>query len=145
MKNLSSIVISMFFIAFPLFLHAQEGAFIAKDNRIAKFEKDIFHLLLEKKEIINVKAPINYDNYKDQVSVRKCLEIYSDTTLTNILLIRFSANSDHGRQFWGILTDNEKFFFSNFGDSGFILFKNKFDTSTIATITCFCKFNRDRL
>ena len=111
-----------------------------KDYRIAKFEGDIVQYLI-KKGNLNVKTPFNIRDYKVKIIVRKYLEIYSDTTKTKLLLIRFSTSSDHSSKFWGILSDKAKYFFYDPDDTGepdLLIFKKKYDPATVATINFYC-------
>lgn len=117
---------------------AQRGYAVAKDYRIAKFEKDIILYLIQEKQVMDIKTPFNIEDYKFQVMAWKCLEVYADTSSKNLLLIGFSTSADHGDKFWGILADGEKYFFYNTNDPGFLTFKKSHDLDKVAIIKFYC-------
>lgn len=133
----------LFFLLINKVSHAQEGYFVDKDKRIAKFQTEILKFLIVEKQFFGVQSSISFDKLKELMVVRKCLEVYSDSTNVNILLIRFKDSSDHGSRFWGILTNNEKFFFYDTKDVSFLDFKKRYSSSTISIVNFYCNKNKE--
>jgi hypothetical protein len=123
---------------------AQNGAFLDRDYRIAKYEKDIILYLIKEKQVMDIKTPFNIEDYKSQIRVWKCLEIYSNDTTKNLLLIGFSTSADHSDRFWGVLTSKSKYFFYDIDDTTeaeLSMFKKTYNPVTAATILFYCYQN----
>jgi len=111
--------------------------FIASDQdyRIAKFEKDIAQYLFPPKDSDGGK-PFNIEDYKNSVMVTKCLEIYPDS----LLLVSFMQGDD-APTIWGVLGNNEKYFFhdpDNLNEPGVALLRKRYSDTVLAPIVSFC-------
>jgi len=110
------------------------------DYRITKFEGDIIQYVVTGSDR-NSKTPFNIKDFESKISVWKCLELYSDTSNTRLLLIRFGLSGDDVPVFWGILTDKEKYLFSNPDDTTefeALKFRKKYDKLTVSTVLFYC-------
>lgn len=68
---------------------AQVGLFVPKDERIAKFQKEILQYLVKENQFRGANDEITIENYQDKMIVRRCLEIYTDSLLDDIFLLNF--------------------------------------------------------
>lgn len=137
--------IILFYIVISIFCacsaSAQQGIFVPKDYRIAKFELNILQFLISKKQLGAEKSPVKLENFQGRFMVMKCIEIFSQDTTSNLLLIRFRATSDHGDVYWGIVSNNEKYFFYSLKDLDFEAFKRKNPDQSI-TISFYCEHHK---
>ena len=139
------LIIILFTICVINTVFGQQGNFVAKDYRIDKFEKDIIVYLIKNKQVLNVKTPFKVEDYKLQIVVSKQLEFFSDTFDKNLLLIKFSTSADHGDIFWGLLSNEEKCFFSDTKDPVFLKFKKEHDLIQLKIIAFFCNQNKRQI
>lgn len=80
-----------------------------KDERIARYQKDILNYLVKEKQFRDTTEQISLENYKDRMIIRRCFEIFTYTSANGILLVKFQANVDHCDKFWGILNEPNEF------------------------------------
>ncbi|WP_207532987.1 hypothetical protein [Desertivirga arenae] len=121
---------------------AQVGLFVDKDYRIADFQDSIFRYLILQKQFSDKTKDMTLMNYKDRFFIRKRIEIYLDGAQGSLLLIRFGANADHSDHFWGLLGKECNYFFYNFSDPGWLLFRKTYPSTIIDPIEFYCK-NQD--
>lgn len=121
---------------------AQVGIFVAKDERIAKFQKEILHYLVKEKQFRGSKSDeITLERYQDRMIVRRRLEIYADSSVNDILLIKFQANVDHCDKFWGVLTQKKSYLFYDFEDPQFQLLRKELNFNNVKLIKDYCEIN----
>lgn len=120
---------------------AQVGLFVPKDERIAKFQKEILQYLVKQNQFRGVNDEITIENYQDRMIVRRCIEIYSDNSVNNILLIKFQANVDHCDKFWGVLTQKRSYLFYDFEDPQFQLLTKEINLRNLKIIKNYCLDN----
>jgi hypothetical protein len=134
--NLSLIIISIFFVKEA---YSQQRGYI-EDYRVLKYQSEIYKYLIKQK-VLEADVPFSVENFNLKVQIIKCLEVYSDTSKTNLLLIRFGRAGDHMSKFWGIFSDDEKYFFYDADDAGetdIAIFEKKHESLTIETILFYC-------
>jgi hypothetical protein len=75
--------------------------------------------------------------------VRKSLEIYSDSSaVSEYLLVRFSATSDHGERYWGVLTNKKCYLFYNLYDAQALSFKRDCNKTIFMMVKNYCDGNK---
>ncbi|WP_295667445.1 hypothetical protein [uncultured Mucilaginibacter sp.] len=141
MKN--RLIFSVFLMVISIFnvkeVFCQQSVYI-EDYRILKYQRDIYQYLIKQK-VVEPDAHFDVENFNLKVQIIKCLEVYSDMSNANLLLIRFGRSGDHMSKFWGVLGDNEKYFFDDPDDAGetdVAVFEKKHEQLTIATILYYC-------
>lgn len=121
---------------------AQVGLFVAKDERIAKFQKEILQYLVKEKQFRDSTSDeITFERYQDRMIVRRRLEIYTDSSVNDILLIKFQANVDHCDKFWGVLTQKRSYLFYDFEDLQFQLLNKELNINNVRLIKEYCETN----
>lgn len=104
---------NIFIFLFVTVIYSQEGAYVDKDYRIKKYQKEMIKILidnqwLEKKE----KGEIIIKNYTGNMGVTKCIEVFPINLKKNkVLLVRFYAFGSGAESYWGILEKDSKLLF----------------------------------
>lgn len=73
--------------------------------------------------------------------VRRRLEIYADSSVNDILLIKFQANVDHYDKFWGVLTQKRSYLFYDFEDPQFQLLRKELNFNNVRLVKEYCEIN----
>jgi hypothetical protein len=121
---------------------AQVGMFVPKDERIARFQKEILQYLVKEKQFRgSTSDEITLERYQDRMIVRRRLEIYTDSSVNDILLIKFQADVDHCDKFWGVLTQNRSYLFYDFADPQFQLLRKELTVNNVKLIRDYCEIN----
>lgn len=131
-------IMIIFFSSFLYFsAHGQEGYYVEKDYRIQKYQYSIVEYLIERKQFTSNNVLFSIRDYQGKMYVRKKLEIFDD----KILVVQFGSLGDHSDRFWGILGENEKFFFIYGSKNKKLLFDflNKYNRVTQYIVRDFIK------
>lgn len=93
--------------------YSQKGFYVDKDSRIKKYQSDMITFLIENKWLQKKeKGEIIISNYSGSMGVTKCLEIFPIEPKNNkVLLVRFYSLGSHALNYWGLLENDNKFFF----------------------------------
>jgi hypothetical protein len=103
MKN----IIILLLLVFPVCVYSQSGYHITKDIRIQKVQHEVVGFLLKEKQL-SVKQPDTKEmsKYLGGIYIIKQIEFYSGCN--EMMLINFGALSDHGNNYWGLISKVNK-------------------------------------
>jgi hypothetical protein len=122
----------------PILSFGQEGFLVDKDYRIAKYEDTVIEFLIKKQQFDVNKMPFKTSDYEGKIYVRKCLEIYVDSS-KSVLLAQFGSLGSPTEEYWALLTSEHFFFFRKMNDLEFQRFTRQYDSKATAVVTTYIK------
>jgi len=144
MRSLN-ILLSLFVVFIcQLGLVSAQPPSVDKDPRISKYKKDIIKYLTDQYSGMNMKIGDSTSSSSDsvQIVIKKRLGLFSDSLNEDILLVSLGAYiSDVPGPFWGVLTNEGRYFFydaDDLNEPDLVAFMKKYDHESVETVIFYC-------